>query len=73
MSLNTCLLTQKQRFHLEQAVAVELRCNLADVSVSSIGQNLFLNFKKNGDLKVISLPQDGEYWEYRNAISKSVH
>lgn len=73
MSLNTCLLNQVQRFQLEQAVAVELGCNLADVSVSSVGNELFLNFQQNGSLKVISLPQNGEYWEYRNAISKSVH
>ena len=65
-------LSSDQLFQLEQALAIEVGCNIAQVKISKSYACYFVWFPCCGINQCAIIWPDGEYWGFRESIRKSV-
>ncbi len=65
-------LTESQSFQLEQALAVEASCNMADVRFSHTENFMYVHFFVGEFRQCAIINPKGEYYEFRESIRKSV-
>ncbi|AUR91278.1 hypothetical protein NVP1158O_51 [Vibrio phage 1.158.O._10N.261.45.E12] len=65
-------LTENQSFQLEQAIAVEAGCNMADVRFSYTENFMYVHFTTYGVRQCAIINPNGEYYEFRQSIRKAV-
>ncbi len=66
-------LTENQSFQLEQAIAVEVGCNMADVRFSHTENFMYVHFFVGEFRQCAIINPNGEYYEFRESIRKSVN
>lgn len=70
--LNFHALTKTQSFQLEQAIAVEAGCNMADVRFSHTENFIYVHFFIGEFRQCAIINPNGEYYEFRESIRKPV-
>lgn len=70
--INSLALTTAKNFQLEQALAIESGCNMSEVRFSYTENYIYVHFYVGSFRQCAIIKPNGDYWDFREAISNSV-